>query len=783
MKPLVLPSPSLGFRRHLGMLLSLLMPFLALALQVHFGAVVNPSIWLFFYPAVFISGWLGGLVGGVLATLLSLVLVKWFFMEPGQTLALTGLAQGLPLAIFATLGLFMSLIQQRLHTQGGAEDRLRCITDTAHDAILMMNPRGEITYWNPAARVILGYDAEEALGQNLHRLLAPGAHNSRHNAAFPEFLRSGQGAAVGKTIALPARRKDGQEITIELSLSGVALKDGWNAVGIIRDITERVRTRREITEAMNRLTLATQAADIGIWNWDIPSGKLEWDERLRAWYQVPREIQDQGISYDFWRSRLHPDDLADTVTKVQEALRDQVTYEDVFRIVLPGGRVRHIHSVSVIEQRDDQGQPLRVLGVNRDITAQRELEETLRAAKQAAETANEAKSLFLAHMSHEIRTPMNAVLGMTQVLARSGLNPDQNSLVEQIHTAGRSLLLIINDILDFSRIEAGQIPIEERPFGLAPLLSQVEHLLGTTARGKGLTLRLAPLPALEGDLLGDPLRLEQVLVNLIGNAIKFTDQGEIEVRVIPLASDAATARLRFEVSDPGIGITPEAQAGLFSPFTQADSSISRRFGGTGLGLSISKLLVELLGGRIGVESRVGDGSTFWFELPFKRASRPPAIPDPAPGPRAPVGGRLAGLRLLVVDDSSTNLLVMERLLGMEGARATLLEGGQQALDRLSAQPRGFDAVLMDIQMPDKDGLETTRAIRDALGLKALPIIAVTAGALPDDRRRALAAGVNDLLTKPLELEQVVTVLTRWTGATPRPGAGGHGPVAAGGGVP
>ncbi|HSO79036.1 MAG TPA: response regulator, partial [Chromatiaceae bacterium] len=192
--------------------------------------------------------------------------------------------------------------------------------------------------------------------------------------------------------------------------------------------------------------------------------------------------------------------------------------------------------------------------------------------------------------------------------------------------------------------------------------------------------------------------------------------------------------------------------------------------------------VELLGGRIGVESRIGDGSTFWFELPFKRAIRPPAIPDPAPAPPAP-GGRLAGLRLLVVDDSPINLMVIERLLEMEGAVATLLEGGQQALDRLSALPRGFDAVLMDIQMPDKDGLETTRAIRDDLGLKALPIIAVTAGALPDDRRRALAAGVNDLLTKPLELEQVVAVLTRWTGATPRPGAGGPGPVAAGGGVP
>ncbi len=628
MKPWALPLPSLGFRRHLRMLLSLLLPFLALVLQLRLGAQIEPSIWLFFYPAVFISGWLGGLVGGVLATFLSLVLVKWFFMEPGQTLTLTGLAQGLPLAIFATLGLFMSLIQQRLHAQEGAEDRLRCITDTAHDAIIMMNPRGEITYWNPAATTILGYSAEEALGQNLHRLLAPEVHLRQHHAAFPEFRRSGQGAAIGKTLELPAKGKNGQEITVELSLSAVALKDGWNAIGILRDITEPVKARLQITEAMNRLTLATEAADIGIWNWDIPTGKLEWDPRLLAWYQVPEEIRDQGLDYDFWRSRLHPDDREGAEAKLQKAIRDQVTNDDVFRIVMPGGRVRYIHSVSVIERQDAEGRPLRVLGVNRDITAQRELEEELRAAKEAAEAANAAKSRFLAHMSHEIRTPMNAVLGMTQILARSALTPDQGAMVEQIHTAGRSLLLIINDILDLSRIEAGQIPIEERPFGLAPILAQIEHLLGATARDKGLTLRIPPLPALGGDLLGDPLRLEQILVNLIGNAIKFTAQGEIQVRVTPLEIGATTLRLRFEVSDPGIGNTPEALTGIFSPFTQADSSITRRFGGTGLGLSISKRLVELLGGRIGVDSQVGAGSTFWFELPFKRAPRPPADPGP-----------------------------------------------------------------------------------------------------------------------------------------------------------
>ena len=386
----------------------------------------------------------------------------------------------------------------------------------------------------------------------------------------------------------------------------------------------------------------------------------------------------------------------------------------------------------------------------------------LQQAREAAEAANRAKSEFLSHMSHEIRTPLNIVLGMAQVLEFDPLNADQRQMVQRIRQAGQSLLAIINDILDLSRIEAGQLRIDSRPFELDALLAKLDSMMRHSAESHGLSLRIEMLvPDSLRLLIGDALRLEQVLMNLLANAIKFTERGEIQLRiaVIETLASASATRLRFEVRDTGIGIEPETLEQLFTPFTQADSSITRRFGGTGLGLAICKHLVELMGGTIGVESQVGRGSRFWFELTFDSpgaANRPktPGVEQSMPA----TGMRLRGRHVLVVDDSGLNRDLLERALQRESAQVTLAADGQQAITYLKTHPNDFDAVLMDVRMPVMDGLTATRLIRTELRLVDLPIIALTAGTLVEDVEAARLAGVDDFLAKPLDLEQLVHCL-------------------------
>ena len=400
------------------------------------------------------------------------------------------------------------------------------------------------------------------------------------------------------------------------------------------------------------------------------------------------------------------------------------------------------------------------VGIIRDVSERMRFEAALEDARKTAEAASAAKSEFLAHMSHEIRTPLNGVLGLVQLLQREPLTPDQRDMVTRIQGAGQSLLAILNDILDFSKIEAGQLRLEDRPFRLDALPAKLDSLLGSVARGKGLALRIEGPDADLGPLRGDALRLEQVLINLVGNAIKFTERGEVAVTFTTLASDPTGVRVRCTVRDSGIGIGPEALGRLFTPFTQADASTTRRFGGTGLGLAICKRLVELMGGTLGADSVPGAGSTFWFELPFRHATDEEVPAPAAPVAALPLGPRLPGLHLLAVDDSAMNRDLVEMALSREGAQVTLAADGQQAVQLLRASPAGFDAVLMDVQMPVMDGRTATRLIRQELGLTQLPVIALTAGVLAEEQRLIREAGADDVLAKPLDLGLLVATLLR-----------------------
>ena len=398
---------------------------------------------------------------------------------------------------------------------------------------------------------------------------------------------------------------------------------------------------------------------------------------------------------------------------------------------------------------------------NRELTAEidrRKIVETeLRAARERAEAANRAKTDFLATMSHEIRTPMNGLLGMLRIVRDTPLTADQREHLETAAGSADTLLELINDILDFSKIEAGRLELELIAFDPAVTMKTVADLLRSRAKMKGIELAAEFDPRLPVGLIGDPTRLRQVLFNLIGNALKFTDRGRVALAVTCDALDAKFATLTFAVSDTGIGMDVEAVARLFSVFTQADSSMSRRFGGTGLGLAISQRLVEAMGGKITVESAPGRGSTFRFNLRFTRPTtiEPGQFASESEAPYVPPA--LRG-RVLVVEDDRINQRVVEHFLKQMGLEVTIVEDGFEAVS--AATSADWAAVLMDCQLPGLDGLEATRRIRTKLNGRALPIIALTANASTSDRAACLAAGMDEFLTKPVRRELLASVLEK-----------------------
>ena len=427
-----------------------------------------------------------------------------------------------------------------------------------------------------------------------------------------------------------------------------------------------------------------------------------------------------------------------------------------------------------IRRRVDESGKAQAHGMVQDITGRREREELTR-GRAAAEAATSAKSDFLAKMSHELRTPMNAIIGFADLALRSDSDARRLEHVGNIRAASRTLLRIIDDILDLSKIEAGKLTLEHRDFDLERVLDQVAMLVSQEAAAKGLALRVSRAPDTPLALVGDPLRLEQVLVNLVGNAVKFTERGEIELSVELASRTDRRARLRFMVRDTGIGLTPEEQSRLFAPFVQADPFSTRRRGGTGLGLAISKQLVEKMGGRIAVESQAGVGSVFLFTaelgLGTERAATAAPAPAAAPaaGPAAAAASRTAvlrGARVLLVEDNALNRQLAQEILRPAGLVLDLAENGPDAIAAVGQA--AYNAVLMDVQMPGMDGLEATRRIRTLPGAGALPIIALTANAMERDRQDCLAAGMSDFLSKPVDADQLLLTLSHWVGGAVAP---------------
>ncbi|MEA1676255.1 CHASE domain-containing protein [Nitrospirillum sp. BR 11163] len=643
------------------------------------------------------------------------------------------------------------------------EARFKTLTELSTDWYWETDADGRFTAVSQGVSRI-GQDHQSLIGKT-RRELSADAQDPRLEQ-YEDFVRRGQ---PFRDLRYDLIGNDGA--LRHIVISGTPILDAAGACvgyrGSGRDVTEQLRSEEALRATSSRLALATKASGIAIWEYDVATGHLDWDDQMFQLYGARRDGED---CFSIWWTHCHPDDTARVAAEFQRVLEGGADLDTEFRVVRADGGARHVKGASITD-RDADGRPIRIIGVNWDITEVRDREAALVAAQAAAEAASRAKTDFLANMSHEIRTPMNAVLGLTQLLAESRLSPQQRDFVTKISSAGRGLMALINDILDFSKVEAGQLDLEHAEFQLPDLVDGLVSLVSVNADEKKLALASTIAPHTPALVVGDRLRLQQILLNLLGNAIKFTQAGSVmlDVRVVAWPRPDRVA-LRFSVTDSGIGIPAHAIPTLFSAFTQADSSTTRRYGGSGLGLAISKRLVTLMGGEIGVESQPGAGSTFWFIVPLDVASPSQAagqanrtVPPPgaaASAPRSRRPKRLKGLRLLMVEDNSINQEVGRLILEREGANVTIAADGAQALARLRARPGSVDLVLMDMQMPVMDGYEATRLIRQEPGLGTLPVVALTAGVLDAERARAYAAGITDFMTKPFDLDQMVATILR-----------------------
>ena len=521
---------------------------------------------------------------------------------------------------------------------------------------------------------------------------------------------------------------------------------------------ERAQAEASLRDSEAQLRMTLDAAAVASWSLDLTAKRLTWSENLPRVLGISAAALPQ--TFDDILALVHPEDRARAAERLQPRAED-ASLPIELRLALPDGRVVWTESRS--RQVTSLAGP-RLFGVIMDVTDRRRAEDALR-VQEAALEASRVKSDFVANMSHEIRTPLNAVLGLTHLVLKTELSAQQRKYLGGMRAASQALLAVINDVLDLSKIEAGKMNLASVPFRMDDLRARVESVLDVQAAQKQVVLRFNLAAEVPTEVEGDLTRLAQVLINLAGNGLKFTDHGAVEITVLRVDEDDETVTLQFRVRDTGIGMTEEQLAKLFEPFTQATIGTALQYGGTGLGLAISQRLVEQLGGRIEVESALGKGSTFVFSLRLRRATvAADCAPEAGPAMERP----LLGLRVLVVDDAEINRQVAQAILESAGASVEIASDGAQAVHAVNTGGARYGAVLMDLQMPVMDGLQATRLIRGGPWGTAVPIIALSAHAFEAERKRCLDAGMNEYVAKPIEPDELIALLSRMAIASPAP---------------
>ncbi|MBF8435447.1 response regulator [Halanaerobiaceae bacterium Z-7014] len=529
-------------------------------------------------------------------------------------------------------------------------------------------------------------------------------------------------------------------------------------VGTARDITSRKKSEKQVKKLKNRLELATSSAGIGIWELNLKSDDLYWNDNMFELYEMAKETENN--QYKQWVDNIHPEDREATNNKFKNAVSQNKDYQDEFRVLTPAGEIKYIKAFGRIFTDFETSDKIMV-GINYDITQQKKAEKRrkeyakelelknfeLKQAQEEAVQASKAKSEFLATMSHEIRTPMNSIIGMAEILSDTDLNNQQKNYLEILINASDNLLNLINDILDLSKIESGMIEIEELEFSLNQLTDSLVDLFAKQAFDKGIEFLYFIDNDVPKNLKGPANRLRQILINLLGNAVKFTDAGEVELKIsldkYMSKNQDDFAILEFKVRDTGIGIKPEDQKKIFSSFTQVDSSNTRQYGGTGLGLAISKRLIEMIDGSLELESTYGEGSTFSFKVPFKLSNEDNKIFSTYKNLD------LTSKRILIVDDNNTNLMILDKNLSFLNARIEKFQDPGKVLEHLKSD-QDYDLIITDFFMPEINGYQLAKMIKEDLKLINIPIIMLTSDYEQEYQYTNFEKYLNIKITKPVK---------------------------------